>query len=199
MTRRLRASRTSIIVLVLVVVVATLRSGPPAPAQAQGVTVEQLAGAVLGPDDLGPGYFIVDESVSTESLEVLRILFRIEPEPERVYVGLEADVPIDAQAIAESNVGNLPTELGLQDATISDALAAEWLVPGATSYQFAGVSGGSPRLGFLYLWQQGPVFAVLVVITASEDGGKQAAVTAARYAELQRDKLSAVCAPCVPS
>jgi len=168
------------------------------PVRAQEATVNQLDAAALTPDDLEPGFYIVDQSRTSKPPAAFRFLVRLSPDPrlgpdaEQVYLVLAAD-PADPDTVASDGVTALQTDSNLTDVTASDPVAAEWLAPGAIAYQFSGRGGVRSVVGDLYAWRQGPVIVSLTVITNTGDS-EQVTALAARVAQRQRDKLAAALA-----
>jgi hypothetical protein len=159
------------------------------------VTVDQLREAVLAPDDLGPGFGIVDESARDDPPEVFRALLRLGADAPNIIINLMADPSADPAMLADAVARDLPAGSSLEDVLVSDRVAAEWLAPGAVAYHFTGLLAARRIHGNFYIWRHG-VIRVSVMVTIRTDDAEQARTSAERYAELQRDRLSAVCSPC---
>jgi len=170
------------------------------PAGAGGASVDQLEAAMLAPEDLPPGFAIVDGNTRDRPPQASRFLIRlgqnsvVDLDAEQIYVGLEADASADlVTVVAEGGIDALRTQSNVEDVTVSDRLATPWLAPGAIAYQFTGRGGIRTVFGNLYAWRQGPVVALLMVIINTGEI-EQTSEIAARYAQLQRDKLAAALA-----
>jgi hypothetical protein len=143
MGKRLAARRVAIVTVMAFLVTAAAMTWPSllVSAQAPGRTVDQLKEAVLAPDDLGPGFFIVDGSIGLDPPSAVRALFRLSadgllgPGSEQVYIGLGADSSVDPATVADAMVRSLRAAPDWQNVTVTDRLTADWLATEAVAYE----------------------------------------------------------------